>query len=115
MNELLMANMGNFLIGNPNQYVFQNPNDIFQNPSQENFFFNNGSMPQLDYNLMSSFQPNFMGAQPQFAPNDFLSQNNLMLANNNLMMPNNLSLSSLNGILTEIFFLLLINKLIYRF
>jgi len=93
-----MANMGNFMLGNPNQYVFQNPNEIFQNPNQENFFFNNNNIP-LDYNLINSFQPNFINPQQQFNPNDFLTSNNLLLANNNLMLPNNLSLGSMNGFL----------------
>lgn len=85
-------------MGNPNQYVFQPPNDFFVNPGQENFFFNNNNMPSLDYNnLMNGFPPNFITAQTHFNPNDFLSSNNIILANNNLMLPNNISLGPLNG------------------
>ena len=93
-----MANMGNFLMGNPNQYVFQNPNEIFPGQGQENFFLGNNAMPPLDYNnIMGGFPPNFLNPQPQFNPNDFLSPNNIILANNNLMMPNNLAMGPLNG------------------
>jgi len=89
--------MNNFLIGNPNQYVFQNPNEMFPGQGQENFFFGNNGMPQLDYNMMNGFPPNFLAPQSQFNPNDFLTQNNIILANNNLMMPNNLAMGQLNG------------------
>lgn len=105
-NDLLLTNMSNLFMGNPNQYVFQPPNDFFVNPPQENFFFNNNNISPLDYNnLMNGFPSNFM-AQPHFNPNEFLTSNNIILANNNLMLPNNLSLGPLNGILIYLIFFL---------
>lgn len=104
-NDLLLTNMSNLFMGNPNQYVFQPPNDFFVNPPQENFFFNNNNISPLDYNnIMNGFPSNFMAAQPHFNPNEFLNSNNIILANNNLMLPNNLSLGPLNGNLIYLIF-----------
>lgn len=98
LNMAAQANMGNMGMGNyfmapPNQYMFQNPNEIMHMPGQENFF---NPIP-MDYGLMNNFQPAFVTGQPGFNPNDVLSPNNLILNNNNLLVPNNLALGGING------------------
>jgi hypothetical protein len=68
MNELIMsANMGNYFMPPTNNYIFQNPNEIFNLNSHENFF---NSIP-MDYGIMNNFQNNFSNGFPNTFSNNF--------------------------------------------
>lgn len=68
MNEFLMAaNMGNYFMPPANNYMFQNPNEIFNLNSHDNFF---NAIP-MDYGIINNFQNNFSNGFPNNFSNGF--------------------------------------------